>query len=127
MKRLHIGAFLAVLAFVVWACKGDPTSSLRGGPALLSVTPGAFFVKAGSDPLPMVVIPRDAQLNPVALDVAAATANAAIATVKVDTSRVFVDGATHAFLVTPTGTAGQSTYILVTGGSLKDSSRVTIN
>ena len=126
MKRLYIGAVLAGLAFAAGACKGDPTASLRTGPASFTITPTQTFINTG-DTVSLVVVVRDAQLNPVALDVSATSSNTAVATVFVDTARVFVDGATHAFRIAGKGTSGQSTSIQITGGSLKDSALVNIN
>jgi hypothetical protein len=126
MKPRHIGAILAGLAFAASACKGDPTADLRGGPAALSVTPQVLFLDPGASKS-VEVEAVDAQLNPVVLDVTPATADQAVATVVVDDTRPFPDASRHAFIVTAAGTSGQSTVIRFQGGSLRDSTIVTIN
>ena len=124
MKRLYIGGVFAGLAFAAGACKGDPTASLRTGPASFTITPTQTFINAG-DTVSLVVVVRE--LNPVALGVSATSSNTAVATVFVDTARIFVDGATHAFRIAGKGSSGESTSIRITGGSLKDSALVNIN
>jgi hypothetical protein len=126
MKPRHIGAILAGLAFAAWACKGDPTAGLRGGPTSLTVVPEVVFIDPGATKS-IEVSARDAQLNPVVLDVTATSAAPAIATVAVDTTRPFPDASRHAFIVTGVGASGGSTVVRFQGGSLKDSSIVNIN
>ncbi len=123
MTRLCIGAILSGMAFAMWACKGDPTSSLRNGPSALSVTPSTLI----ADPTgaPIVVVVRDGQLNPVAADVTAKSADVTIAQVAPDTSRPFPDGATHAFLVTGRLDGGATT-VTFTSGSLDTSTTVLL-
>ena len=74
---------------------------------------------------PVLVVARDAQLNPIPLDpINATSADQTIATVAADTSRHFADGATHPFLIT--GVAAGTTTVTFTGGALKDSVVVTV-
>ncbi len=126
MKRSVIGAVLAGLALVTWTCKGDPTSSLRGGPAVLSPTPTIVFLDPGATK-GVLVTGRDAQLNPVPVEVTASSADPAVAQVDPDPSRTFSDGATHAFIITATGTSGEATVIRFQAGGLRDSTMVNIN
>jgi hypothetical protein len=126
MRPLCFGAVLAACAFATSTCKGDPTASLRTGPAFLTVMPSTILVDAGAS-VPLVVVARDAQFNPIAVDVAATSANSAVATVAPDAERVFPDGATHAFVVEVVGASGDSTYLRFTGGGLRDSTLVAIN
>lgn len=81
MKRLYFGA-MAVLG--LWACQGDPTASLRGGPSRLTVLPGVIFISEGDDRAVEVTV-QDNQLNPIAAGVSAASANTAVFTVRSDT------------------------------------------
>ncbi len=74
---------------------------------------------------PVLVVARDAQLNPIPLDpINATSAQPTVATVAPDTSRHFPDGAIHPFLVT--GVAAGTTTVTFTGGGLKDSVVVTV-
>src|SRR6266566_5062389 len=99
MKRFYVGAMLAGLASAWGACKGDPTSALRTGAAALSVTPSVVVLDTAGK-TPVLVVVRDAQTNPVVGDVTASVVDATIATVDADAARTFIDGATHAFVVT---------------------------
>lgn len=126
MKRSFIGTACVGLAVALAACKGDPTADLRGGPATLNLTPNIMFVDKGAIKTLTVVV-RDAQTNPLAADVSAEAANAAVATVALDPDRTNPDNAIHVFNVTGLGNSGTSTYIRVSGAALKDSTRVTIN
>ena len=123
MTRLYIGTILSGMAFAAGACKGDPTSSLRNGPSALSVTPTTLIADPAGAPI--VVVVRDAQLNPVPADVTAKSADATIADIKPDTSRPFPDGATHAFLVTGRLDGGTTTMTF-TSGSLDTTANVLL-
>src|SRR6266436_960354 len=100
MKRLFIRvAFVAAAvsaAVAAASCRGDPTSSLRGGPKSLDVQPLVMFVDEGATK-PVSVIVRDEQLNPVVAQVAAATLNPIVATVTVDTSAPYPDSSKRTF------------------------------
>ncbi len=128
MKRLYIGAILAGVTSAAGACKGDPTSSLRNGPAALSVTPSVVVSDPGTD-TPVLVVVRDGQLNPVAADVAATSADQTLATVAGDASRPFIDAATHAFVVTTPATAldGGTTTVSFKAGALDTALVVELN
>jgi len=124
MRRRYIGTILAGLAFAAWACRGDPTAELRSGPATLSLSINFGALEVGKKG-PVLVVARDAQLNPIPLDpINATSADQTIATVAADTSRHFADGATHPFLIT--GVAAGTTTVTFTGGALKDSVVVTV-
>jgi hypothetical protein len=118
MKALYIGAVCATLVGGAWACKGDPTADLRGGATSLGLTPGKILIDTGNS-TPLVVVVRDSQLNPVASGVTIATADPSIATVRVDTTRPSIDGATHAFVVSAFSPG--HTRLTVTGAGLTDS------
>jgi len=123
MTVLHIGAVCATVAVLAWGCKGDPTADLRGGPNAIQAVPSQIFVDSGKA-VSLVVSVQDAQLNPLAVDVAVQSADAAIASVAVDTTRPAVDGARHAFVVTALK-AGQTT-LNVSGGGLSESVPTTV-
>jgi hypothetical protein len=123
MKPQHIGAVGTVLAFAALTCKGDPTASLRAGAALLSVTPSQFFIDTGATGA-LVIIGRDAQLNPVPLGVTVTSSDATIAKVVPDTTRPSVDGSIHAFVIS--ALAPGRAKLSVAGGSLTDSSIVSV-
>ncbi len=124
MKQRYIGAILAGLAFAAWGCRGDPTATFRSGPALLSLSINFGFLEVGKQG-PVLVVARDAQLNPVPLDpINATSADPTVATVAPDASRQFPDGVTHPFLVT--GVAAGKTTVTFTGGAFKDSVVVTV-
>ena len=122
MKRQYMRALCAASAFAALACAKDPTASLRTGPSVLSLTPTVSFVDPGKT-VSLVVVARDAQLNPVPVVLSATSANPGTATVEVDTARVFPDGATQGFVVT--GVALGQTTVTVTGGGL--TGMVTVN
>jgi hypothetical protein len=114
MRRRYKRAICAAFAFATLACAGDPSKSLRSGPFLLSVAPTVAFLNPTKS-VSIVVVVRDEQLNPVPLAIAATSANPATATVEVDTSRHFPDGATQGFLVTAVA-PGQTTLTVTAGG-----------
>jgi hypothetical protein len=82
MKRLYLGAIAAAVA--LWACQGDPTASLRGGPFQLRVTPDVMFISEG-DARTVEVLATDEQLNPLPLSVTGTSGDEAIFTVEADT------------------------------------------
>jgi hypothetical protein len=125
MKPGLIGVILVGAALAA-ACKGDPTADLRGGPASLSVSPNVVFVDPAASKS-IEVVARDAQLNPVVLDVTATSASPAVATVAVDTTRPFPDASRHAFIVKAVGASKATTVIHIQGGSVSDSAIVVIN
>ncbi|HET7789289.1 MAG TPA: hypothetical protein VFK78_00670 [Gemmatimonadales bacterium] len=125
MKPHYICAILAAASFSVLGCKGDPTADLRGGPTLLDVNPKFAFFNSG-DAKPVEVIIRDAQLNPLSGDVTATSADGAVATVVLDTTRLSPDNSFHFFVVTAVGASGDSTFIRFAGGGLKDSTQVFV-
>src|SRR5689334_21865252 len=119
MKQRYIGMILAGLVFAAWGCRGDPTAQFRSGPASLSLSINFGLLDVGKQG-PVLVVARDAQLNPVPLDpINATSASATVATVAADTSRHFPDGVTHPFLIT--GVAAGTTTVTFTGGAFKDS------
>lgn len=115
MRRQHKRAVCAAFAFATLACAGDPTSDLRTGPSILSITPTVAFIEPDSL-LPVVVVVRDQQLNPVPATITASSGNSAVVTVQADTARHFLDGATQAFTAKAL-TPGQTT-LTVTGAGL---------
>jgi|SRR5690242_5336752 len=123
MKRQHIGAVLAGAAFAALACRGDPTSSLRGGPKFVDLSSNVMFLGVG-DGKPLQVTIRDEQLNPVAVDVSVSSKATGIATVAADTTLPFPNGDTHNFIVTAVGLG--TTYIVVTAAGLRDSTEVIV-
>src|SRR5262245_16207071 len=105
MKRLFLGAVMAAGICMGAACKGDPTAATREGTGMLSLTPTDILADPGTA-VALVVVARDAQLNPIQATVTASSANTAVATIEPDTSRIFPDGATYAFLVHVVGVSG---------------------
>lgn len=122
MTRHYIGAILGA-ALVVSACKGDPTSSLRGGPASLDLNPRVLFVTATKTKSIEVII-RDAQLNPLEGTPDAATSDAGVATAVLDTTRGSPANSFHYYVVT--GVAPGTAVIRFTASGLKDSATVTV-
>ena len=122
MRREHKRAVCAAFALATLACASDPTSELRTGPTILSITPTVAFLDPAAT-VAVVVVARDDQLNPVPVTITATSGNSAIATVEVDTARHFPDGATQAFIATGV-TPGQTT-LTVTGSGLTGT--VTVN
>lgn len=114
MKRLSISAILAAAVFGMSACANDPTASLRTGPHLLSVSPRVLFMSEDST-ASLLAIPRDEELNPIALPVTAASGNQAVATVQPDADRPSPDTSFTAFVVTAVS-PGQTTITLTAGG-----------
>src|SRR5712691_9746625 len=107
MKRLQTREILAGVLLAALACRGDPTSSLRGG---------AKFIDAGATKTLKVVV-RDEQLNPLSADVTVASGNAAVVSVAVDTAVPVANGTTHSFLVT--AVAPGHTALTIQGGGLR--------
>jgi hypothetical protein len=115
---------VAVLVFgTVASCKGDPTADLRGGAAILSLNPDLMFIDQGATKGLEVVV-RDEQLNPVAAEVTATSANPAVVTVAPDTIVPSADGARHNFNVTAVG-PGQE-RIIVSSSGVTDTVVVTV-
>lgn len=123
MKRLSIGAIFAGAVLGASACAEDPTASLRGGPRSLSVSPRVLFISENAT-ASLLVIPRDEELNPVALSVTAASANQAVATVEADAARPSPDTSFSAFTVT--AVAPGRTTINLTAGSLTGAATVNV-
>src|SRR6266480_2958810 len=118
MKPRLIGVILVGAALAAWACKGDPTADLRNGPASLNLSPSKLFIDTGSTGS-LLVTPRDAQLNPVNVDVTVTSADPTVAKVTLDTTRTFPDASTHAFIIEALSPA--RTKLTVTGAGLTDS------
>jgi len=93
---------------------------------MLSLTPTDILADPGTA-VALVVVARDAQLNPIQATVTASSANTAVATIEPDTSRIFPDGATYAFLVHVVGVSGDSTHIAFSGASVQANATVTVN
>src|SRR5258708_15364534 len=99
MKRLQTREIVAGVLLAALACRGDPTSSLRGGAKLIDLSTNVMFIDAGATKTLKVVV-RDEQLNPLSADVTVASGNAAVVSVAVDTAVPVANGTTHSFLVT---------------------------
>jgi hypothetical protein len=124
MKRFYVGAVLASLGIAVWQCKGDPTSSLRNGPASLNVTPRQIYMDTGKTAA-LTVTARDEQLNPSPIaGVTVTPTNPAVAKVTVDSTKPYPDSSTYAFVVSG-GSPGQ-TKLTITAAGLSDSSIVSV-
>jgi|SRR2546421_5183114 len=124
MSRRYIGVILAGLVFAAWACRGDPTAEFRSGPASLSLSLNFGSIEVGKQG-PVLVVARDAQLNPVPLDpINATSADPTIATVAPDASRQFPDGVTHPFVIT--GVAAGTTTVTFAGGGVNDAVVVNV-
>src|SRR6266576_392149 len=130
MKRLFIrAAFVAAAvgaAVAAESCRGDPTSSLRGGPKSLDVQPLVMFVDEGAGK-GLAVVVRDEQLNPVVATVSVATLNPVVATVSVDTTVPYPDGSRQAFTVRGAGLGTTArTSVVVTSQGLADTAAITV-
>lgn len=123
MKSLYITVVCAALASGTWACKGDPTADLRGGPASVSLVPGLIFLDEGKATSLLVAV-RDEQLNTLAADITVMSADPTVATVEIDTTRPVVDGARHSYVVS--AAAPGHTKLNVTGGGLSDTVAVSV-
>jgi hypothetical protein len=123
MKRLQTREILAGVLLAALACRGDPTSSLRGGAKVIDLSTNVMFITAGATKTIKVVV-RDEQLNPLPVDVAVTSGNAAIMTVVADTAVPVANGTTHSFLVT--AVAPGHTTAIVQGGGLSDSVAVSV-
>jgi hypothetical protein len=121
MKRVY--GFLTGVVLAIGACKGDPTSSLRNGPASLTVKPNTFVIDTGQTEALVITI-RDAQLNPVAGTVTVTSANQTIAKVVRDTTLPPVDSSKASFQVTALS-PGQ-TKLMVNGAGVIDSAVVNV-
>ncbi|OLC99049.1 MAG: hypothetical protein AUI88_02470 [Gemmatimonadetes bacterium 13_1_40CM_3_70_8] len=118
MKPRLIGVILGGAALAAWACKGDPTADLRNGPTSLNVSRSKLFIDTGST-TSLVVTPRDAQLNPVNVDVTVTSADPTVAKVTLDATRTFPDASTHAYIIE--AFSPNRTKLTVTGAGLTDS------
>ena len=123
MKLLSIGAVFAGAAFAALACRGDPTSSLRGGPKYVDLSANVIILNVG-DTRGLEVVVRDEQLNPLDASVAALSRTPDTATVVADSTFPLGNGSIHNFLVTGVGTG--TTWVVVTSGGLKDSAAVIV-
>ena len=123
MKRLCVGAVLTGVTFAILSCAGDPTASLRNGPASLTLTPTQVFVDTGST-TPLTVRARDGQLNPVVVTVTGRTFNATIAALVRDTTRPVVDSSEYSFVVV--GVVPGQTKLEFVGGGLTDTAIVNV-
>ncbi|HEX9394477.1 MAG TPA: hypothetical protein VF923_07490 [Gemmatimonadales bacterium] len=123
MKRLQTREILAGVLLAALACRGDPTSSLRGGAKLIDLSTNVMFIDAGATKTLKVVV-RDEQLNPLSADVTVASGNAAVVSVAVDTAVPVANGTTHSFLVT--AVAPGHTALTIQGGGLSDSVAVSV-
>lgn len=123
MKRQHIGAVLAGAAFAALACRGDPTSSLRGGAKFVDISAAVMFIDAGSGK-PVSVVVRDEQQNPLAVDVTVNMVNTAVATVAADTTVPSPNGSEHNYIVT--AVAPGQTKLVVQGGGVADTATINV-
>jgi hypothetical protein len=123
MKRLQTREILAGVLLAALACRGDPTSALRGGAKVIDLSTNVMFISAGATKTLKVVV-RDEQLNPLSADVTVASGNAAVVSVAVDTAVPVANGTTHSFLVT--AVAPGHTAITIQGGGLSDSVAVSV-
>jgi len=114
MNRFYVGAMAVAVGLL--ACQGDPTASLRGGPFLITATPDLMFIAEG-DERSVVVSVEDEQLNPLALDVTATSANPSVFTVRSDPLPA-TNKARSAFIVTAVA-PGQAALTLMGGGLSK--------
>ncbi len=123
MKPLSIGAVFAGAALAALACRGDPTSSLRGGAKSIDMTSNVVFIDAG-DARQLEVVVRDEQLNPLVADVTVASLNPSVVTIAVDTTIPVANGATHHYTIT--AVAPGLTKITVQSSGLADSVIVSV-
>lgn len=114
-----------VAAALVVGCKSDPTASLAGTPAVLSITPKQFSLKIG-DSLDVSVRILDQTFTSLQGAVTATPPAGGIATVA-PASDVKPDPTGTLSVFTVHGTAaGGPASILISGGGLKDSAQVTV-
>ena len=99
MKPLSIGAVFAGAALAALACRGDPTSSLRGAAKSIDMTSNVVFIDAG-DARQLEVVVRDEQLNPLVADVTVASVNPSVVMIAVDTTIPVANGTTHHYTMT---------------------------
>src|SRR5258708_1755591 len=118
MKRLQTREILAGFLLAALACRGDPTSALRGGAKVIDLSTNVMFIDAGATKTLKVVV-RDEQLNPLSADVTVASGNAAVVSVAVDTAVPVANGTTHSFLVT--AGAARHTPPTIQGRGLRES------
>lgn len=121
MKRFHTGTIL--VAAGVLACTGDPTGSLRGGPATISISPTVAFPFAGASPVRVEIVVRDAQLNSLATPVTVTSTNEATFTLTQD-ALPDPNGDRHVWFVTPLA-PGQA-FVRVEAGSVRDSAVINV-
>lgn len=124
MKRLVLGMMVTAAGFAAAAsCKGDPTASLRGGPARIDLNPNLMFVDSGATK-DIIITVRDQQLNPVASPLTVTSLSPGIFTVVVDSENPSADGARTAFLVT--GRNPGEGKLVATSGGVSDTAVVSV-
>src|SRR5260221_1840356 len=123
MKPLSIGAVFAGAALAALACRGDPTSALRGGAKSIDLSSNIVFISAG-DARPLEVVVRDEQLNPLAAQVTVTSGDVSIVTVALDTTVPQANGATHNY--TMSAVAPGRTKVTVQSSGLTDSVVVSV-
>lgn len=121
MTRLSIGAVFAGAVLAALACKGDPTSSLRGGPKSISLSSSVMFIDSGGGKSLDASV-RDEQGNALVDDITVTSANGAIVSVVIDTTVPFPNGSEHSFIVT--GVQPGTSKLIVQGGGLTDTVQV---
>ncbi|HMG17593.1 MAG TPA: hypothetical protein VK573_02620 [Gemmatimonadales bacterium] len=123
MKRLVFRSVVAMVFLAAAGCKGDPTADLRGGPAVLSLSPNLMFIDKGASKEFEVVV-RDEQLNPVAAPVTVTSTNPAVFTVAADSEVPSPDNAHYLFIVN--AVANGQAKIAVNGGGVADTATVNV-
>lgn len=124
MKHLSsIVLAVAVVAAGATACFKDPTSSLRKGPNRIELTRSAVVLSTG-DSLAVQAELKDEQGNTYdAGNVQWATDNAAVATVRVDSTPIPYNAFSRGFVLAASPTGGVA-HVTVTSGSISSGFRV---
>jgi hypothetical protein len=115
-----------VAAALVVGCKSDPTASLAGTPAVLTIVPKQFSLKVG-DSLNVAVRILDQTFTSLQGTVTATAPAGGVVTVA-PASNVKPDPTGTLSVFTVHGTSANATplSILFSGGGLKDSAQVTV-
>lgn len=124
MNRHSVRLLVAVLAAAGLAgCFSDPASSLRNGPASLSLSRSAAAITNG-DSLLVEAVVRDEAGNPLPTTGATwTTDNASVASVNLAATQAPEEGTSRAY-VAATNAAGAITYVRVNVRGLTDSIRI---
>jgi hypothetical protein len=112
-----------VAAALVVGCKSDPTASLAGTPAVLSISPKQFSLKAG-DTLIVFVRVLDQTFASLPLPVTATAPPGGVVTV--GPANPDPTGTLSVFTVRGVNATTNPASILFSGGGLKDSAQVTV-